>query len=682
MEAVKRKEFNKEKIRALAKELNCTEIYAEILLSKGIDNQKDYNSFISPDLNRLNDPFLYADMRAAVDRINVAIDNKETIVIYGDYDCDGICSVSILWTYLLEKGANVEYFIPNRHVDGYGISMQAIEKIAEEKFPDLIITVDCGITAVNEVKTIQEEFGIDVIITDHHECPDIIPDCIVVNPKRKENASLFREYCGAGVVFTLIRALSDDKNAFKYLDIVAIATIGDVVPLIDDNRIITYWGLKLINSQRCVQGVKQMLASLNYTDSIDETVIAFRIVPRINSFGRLGDASRAVVLFTSSDYFVLECLIKEFDSENTKRQQMCSDIEESAIESAEKENVDESKIIVLNNPIWDSGVIGIVAAKLAEKYHKPTILFTEEDGVFKGSARSIEGVDIHALLSRFSELFLKFGGHSQAAGLSIAKNNYDLFKTRINEYLNKESDLVSGNETIKYDCDIAESEITDDFVEKLVLLAPFGCGNGVPTFKINCREMNFAPISRKISNHIKAIRKGYSIIAYNSIDRQGYLNSKNNKQIFISLSYNIFNGKKYLQANLLNVIGETSGDVEFEIAQSMFDLRLDDLNNDKYRQILLGLSVDRGIFVKYYKYLQDLLQQKANINDYFVISIIENSELYNTLQLRFCCAVFKELGIICKNGDGSLIIKSDTKVELQSSKLFALIADIKERENG
>ncbi len=637
MEAVKRNEFNRDRIRALAKELNCTEVYAEILLSRGIDNKFDYNSFISPDLSALTDPFLYADMRAAVERINIAIENKETIVIYGDYDCDGICSVSILWMYLLEKGANVEYFIPNRHVDGYGISLSAVEKIAEEKFPDLIITVDCGITAVEEIKVIREEYGIDVIVTDHHECPEILPDCITVNPKRKENSTLFREYCGAGVVFTLIRAISGDKNAFKYLDIVAVATIGDVVSLTGDNRIITYWGLKLINSSRCVRGIKQMLASLNYSEYIDETIIAFRIVPRINSFGRLGDAARAVVLFTSNDYFVLECLIKEFDSENSKRQEMCADIEKSAIEALEKEKVCESHIIISCNPVWDSGVIGIVAARLAEKYHKPAILFTEEDGVFKGSARSVDGVDIHALLLRFSDLFLKFGGHSQAAGLSIAKKNF----------------------------------------EKIELLAPFGCGNLIPLFKINCREMNFAPISRKASEHIKAVRNGYSIVAYNSMDRIGYLNSKNNKQLFVSLSYNVFNGKKYVQANLSDVIGEIGEDAEYELTRLLFDLQLEELKKDKYRNLLLDMSTDRSVFVNYYKYLQELLLQKDNINNYFAISITKNSELYNTLQLRFCCAVFKELGIIYENC-GSLRIRSDIKVNLRSSKLFALIAEIKE----
>ena len=677
MEAVKRNEFNRDRIRALAKELNCTEVYAEILLSRGIDNKFDYNSFISPDLSALTDPFLYADMRAAVERINIAIENKETIVIYGDYDCDGICSVSILWMYLLEKGANVEYFIPNRHVDGYGISLSAVEKIAEEKFPDLIITVDCGITAVEEIKVIREEYGIDVIVTDHHECPEILPDCITVNPKRKENSTLFREYCGAGVVFTLIRAISGDKNAFKYLDIVAVATIGDVVSLTGDNRIITYWGLKLINSSRCVRGIKQMLASLNYSEYIDETIIAFRIVPRINSFGRLGDAARAVVLFTSNDYFVLECLIKEFDSENSKRQEMCADIEKSAIEALEKEKVCESHIIISCNPVWDSGVIGIVAARLAEKYHKPAILFTEEDGVFKGSARSVDGVDIYALLLRFSDLFLKFGGHSQAAGLSIAKKNFELFENRINDYLNKTPELITGSEIIKYDCDIEESEITDDFVEKIELLAPFGCGNLIPLFKINCREMNFAPISRKASEHIKAVRNGYSIVAYNSMDRIGYLNSKNNKQLFVSLSYNVFNGKKYVQANLSDVIGEIGEDAEYELTRLLFDLQLEELKKDKYRNLLLDMSTDRSVFVNYYKYLQELLLQKDNINNYFAISITKNSELYNTLQLRFCCAVFKELGIIYENC-GSLRIRSDIKVNLRSSKLFALIAEIKE----
>lgn len=678
MKTEKRAEIDKKKILALSKELGCDKIIAELLIAKNIDNAVDYNSFVSPELSKLTDPFLYTDMAQVVERINIAINSGETIIIYGDYDCDGICAVSILWKFLLDKGAKADYYVPNRHVDGYGLSLPVIEKIAEEKFPDLLITVDCGITAVEEVAHIREGLGIDVIVTDHHECGDTLPDCLIINPKR-EKSSVFREYCGAGVVFQLISAVGGRDCAYQYLDTVALATVGDIVPLYGDNRILTYWGLKKLNSPKAVQGLKQMLTALNITGKASEYDLTYKIVPRINSFGRLGDASRAVTLFTSSDYFILECLIKEFDDENKIRQQRCLDIEISALEMLSETNIEDLNAIILYNKLWDSGIIGITAAKLVEKFHKPTILFTIEDNICKGSARSVEGINIYESLSAFKSQFNKFGGHAQAAGVSIDVDKINDFALAFNMHIGQfNANKTTGERTVFYDVELNEGEINIELAEEVEKLAPFGCGNEKPSFLINCRRMNFAPISKNLTPHIKAVRKGYSLIGFNMADKLGELNSNYSKNLIVSLNLNYYNEKKYIQANISDYAVADKNDEEYTLAElfANYNNLKNAVLNDEQKNRLLALSVEREVFADYYRKINKAISENANTCNIFAISIIKNVEIENTLQLYFCFYVFVEAGIFAKSKEKG-IVSCKTKADLNSSLLYNYIMKLK-----
>ena len=422
-------------------------------------------------------------MEKAVNRIIEAINNKQKIIIYGDYDVDGITSITVLKKFIQDRGIEIGYYIPDRLNEGYGLNKEAVKKIANEKY-ELMITVDCGITALEDVKY-ANSLGMDVIVTDHHEPLDIIPEALaVVNPKRKDSTYPFKNLAGVGVVFKLIQAISQkmelpEKEYLKYLDLVCIGTISDIVPLVDENRVIAKLGLKLVCVTKNI-GLRELINSIRFK-KIDSNAVSFGIAPRINACGRMGHAEEAIKLFLTENLVEAGDIADNLNKYNVTRQSIERKIYDEALEKIEKNNMNLENSIILGGENWHHGVIGIVASKITETFNKPSILicFDGEEG--KGSGRSIVGFDLHEALCKTSEYLEKYGGHEMAVGLSLKRSNFDSFKEKFQEIVEK-SDIKDIVPIIKIDDEIDLKNVTMDMVREIDKLQPFGEENKVPIF--------------------------------------------------------------------------------------------------------------------------------------------------------------------------------------------------------
>ena len=475
---------NKEQIEKLVKESNLSSLLASILINRNITTLQEVELFLNPTRNDFHDPFLMPDMDKAVERILKAIKNQEKVIIYGDYDVDGITSITVLKKFLAERGLNVGEYTPNRLDEGYGLNKKAIKTIQEQGYT-LMITVDCGISG-NEEIAYSMELGMEIIVTDHHEPGEEIPNCIaVVDAKRKDNKYPFNQLAGVGVVFKLIQAISiklglDAKEYLKYLDIVCVGTISDIVPLVDENRVIAKLGLKLIPMTKNV-GLRTLIKSTGY-QNIDSNSISFGIAPRINACGRMGAQEEALKLFLTNEQEEANKITEVLNKYNLERQQTEKTIFEQAIEQIEKTEKDKP-CIVLGQEGWHHGVIGIVSSKVTDLYFKPSILICFEGEEGKGSGRSIPGFDLHEALMNCSTHIEKFGGHSMAVGINVKRKNFEKFKKDFQEYAQSHgiSDIIP---VIKIDEETSLKEINLQTVKDLSLLEPYGEANKEPLFMI------------------------------------------------------------------------------------------------------------------------------------------------------------------------------------------------------
>ena len=471
-----------ENVKTLVDALGISKVFAEVLVGRGIDTPEKAEAFLHPSKEMITDPLLLSGMQDAVRRIREAIEKKERIVIYGDYDCDGILATSILYDYFLSLDADVYYHIPNRFEDGYGLKTETLESIAENLFPDLIITVDCGISAVEEAEYLSEVLAIDLIITDHHTLPDILPNVIVIDPKQDEGPA--HDLCGAGVAFKLVQALAGLDDAMRYVDLAAIATIADIVPLREENRVIASLGLKKINAHYAVKkGLRMLIESCEIEGDLLASHVGFRIAPKINAVGRIGDASEIVRLFVSDEYIELQGLVDKVTNANELRKSLVSQMYEEALEMLKEADLAVHKVIVLYKESWNIGVLGLVAARLSREYSRPTLLFAGED-VLKGSARAPEGIDLYQTIKASSSVLLGFGGHKGAAGLSVARENLIAARDLMETYL--DSVYQEEDFTLRPQCEaeVSADDITIRLAEELSLLEPTGEGNRKPLFKI------------------------------------------------------------------------------------------------------------------------------------------------------------------------------------------------------
>ena len=551
-------DVNDEQVEKILRENNINKLIATILSNKGIVEKEDINKFLNPTRNDFHDPYEMPDMEIAVERILKAKENNEKVIIYGDYDVDGITSITVLKSYLKDIGIDASYYIPNRLDEGYGLNIPAIEKIASEGY-DLLITVDCGISCVEEVKK-AKELGMETIVTDHHEVGDVLPDALaVVDCKRRDNKYKCRDLAGVGVAFKLAQALSmklglDEKSYLKYLDIVCIGTISDIVPLVDENRVISKLGLMLINQTRNI-GLKAILNASGYKN-IDSTAVSFGVAPRLNACGRMGNADEALKLFLSKDEEEVRELTTSLNNYNRIRQETEKNIYEEAIMKIEKEQLNKNKAIVVSGNNWHHGVIGIVSSKITEMYFKPSILLCVEDDIAKGSGRSVPGFDLHNALMRCQEVLERFGGHAMAVGLTLNKENVEKFKEKI-EQIAEEEHIEQIIPLIKIDAKVNLCEVNKEMVESLKMLEPFGESNKMPIFLFkNLKIDSIRALSE--GKHLKLTLKDNNVIVnaigFNMGNLANDYRIGDKIDVVGNLEINSYNGLDNIQINLKDVM--------------------------------------------------------------------------------------------------------------------------------
>ena len=493
-------------------------------------------------------------MEKAVNRIQKAIQEHEKVVIYGDYDVDGITSITVLKRFLAEQQLQADYYVPDRLEEGYGLNKKAMEHLAKKGY-QLMITVDCGITAMEEVDY-ATELGMETIVTDHHEPLDTIPKALaVVNPKRKDSTYPFQGLAGVGVVFKLIQAISEklglpEKAYLKYLDLVCIGTISDIVPLIDENRVITKLGLKLVAVTKNI-GLRELIKSIKLK-KIDSTSISFGVAPRMNACGRMGKADEAIELFLTENVAEAHEITEKLNRYNSNRQIIEKRIFQEAMDRIAKDHIDQENSIVLGGENWHHGVIGIVSSKITETFYKPSILicFDGEEG--KGSGRSIMGFDLHKALCESSAYLDKFGGHEMAVGLSLQRKNFEPFKKKLQEII-EVSNIQEMLPVIKIDADLDLKKISLQTVEDLMQLEPFGEQNKVPIFGFKNLKID-AIRSLSDGKHLKLSLK-YSngwldAIGFNMGELVEQYRIGDKVDVVGTLEINQFRDRKNLQVNL------------------------------------------------------------------------------------------------------------------------------------
>ena len=533
LEKLNTKNFSADVSEKLSKQLELSPILLELLFSRGIETAEEIKKFLYADKSNLYDPFLMKGMTEAVDRLQLAIKDKQKIVIYGDYDVDGICSAAILALFFKAKGLDVFVHIPSRTDEGYGLNVTSIERIVETQYPDLILTCDCGISGVAEVE-LANELGVEVIVTDHHEAGNTIPDCIVVNPKQDGCTYPDKYLCGAGVAFKLVQALSDGESYLDFLDLVCVATIADLVPLKNENRLIVQLGLKLLASGNGNIGLKMLLNTHCGGDSVTSGDIAYKIAPRINAAGRIGDAYRSFDIIASQDRVEISRLIGEIEEDNNKRKDLSDKIFSEAVADLAFEDMTENRAIILSNPEWSKGVTGIAAARLAGEYNRPAFIMVEsgDDGTYKGTSRSVRDINIYELLAACQDLLVEFGGHSGAAGFSIKGENIPAFKKRINDILNTlpvETFLPYAS----YDMELPLSLINKELLNELKLIEPTGNSNTKPYFKIDVNSLSISPCKNPV--HTSVSTNKLQMYAFNFQKKNQLLMGDDPKQLVVEL---------------------------------------------------------------------------------------------------------------------------------------------------
>jgi single-stranded-DNA-specific exonuclease len=473
-------------VETLADSLKIYEVLARLLVERGIKSYNDAKKFFRPSLDSLYDPFLMDGMETGTYRLIQALTENQLITVYGDYDVDGTCATAILYLFLKELDANVDFYIPKRLSEGYGISKLGIDQV-KSKGTSLLISVDCGITAIEETEY-ANQLGMDVIICDHHQPKEELPNALAVLDPLKPGCNYpFKYLSGAGIAFKLAQGLAERigkrEAPLAYLDLAALAGAADIVPLTDENRVIVSEGLRLINESPRPAVAALIEASHLDPGNLTSGQIVFTIAPRINAVGRMGDAERAVELLITKDKTEAMQLAAVLENENYERRKIDVDTFDEAMQLVENSlDLDNEMAIILHQEEWHPGVIGIVASRLVEKYYRPTIMLTTIDGVAKGSARSISNFDIYEALQKCEDSLIHFGGHKAAAGLAIEIEKLNEFKERFNEVVRtsiKETDLMPE---LTINSELRFSEITPKFLRILDLFAPFGPGNMRPVF--------------------------------------------------------------------------------------------------------------------------------------------------------------------------------------------------------
>lgn len=550
-----------EAVNHLSEAIKVSPLIATLLLQRGVRTYEDALRFFRPQLQHLHDPFLMKDMHRAVTRINEAIEKGQNILVYGDYDVDGTTAVALVSSYLLERYPRVATYIPDRYTEGYGISYEGID-FADDNEIELIIALDCGIKATEKVAYAKEK-GIDFIICDHHRPGDKLPDAVaVLDPKRKDCQYPYDELCGCGIGFKLIQALEQRAGRtvdgiLPYLDLVATAIAADIVPITGENRVLTYYGLKIINQKRR-PGIRAILSTVKKSE-LTVTDVVFIIAPRINAAGRMEHGRYAVSLLTETDLKKAEEMAGAIERYNTDRRALDQEITEEALLQIRENKEEERYTSVVYKENWHKGVIGIVASRLTETYYRPTLVFTRSGDKLAASARSVKGFDLYNALEACQDYLEQFGGHKYAAGLTLEERQYEDFKARFEEVVSCSITPEMLSPEIQIDAEIRLGDISPKFMRILKQFEPFGPGNMKPVFLTHqLRDSGYAKGVGEGEKHLKlAVQQGrsnpISAIGFGLGDKLPLLKEAARFSAVYCLEENHWNGQVSLQLNIKDI---------------------------------------------------------------------------------------------------------------------------------
>jgi single-stranded-DNA-specific exonuclease len=551
---------NQTQVQSLQSGLKIHPILCELLVQRGISTFDDAKLFFRPDINHLHDPWLMKDMQKAIDRIQIAIQQNQKILVFGDYDVDGTTSVATLYQFLLNLTSQVDYYIPHRYKEGYGISKIGIDFAKENNF-DLIISVDCGIKS-KELISYAKELGIDFIICDHHLPDEILPPAVaILNAKQVDCKYPYKELCGCGVVFKLITALAQTyklpaESYLQYLDLVATAIAADIVPITDENRILAFFGVQKVNDNPS-PGLKALMELAKQTGVMRITNLVFAVAPRINAAGRMDDAKKAVQLFIEKDYEKALAFGAILQQDNLDRREADTNITEEALAQIENDPLHASKkSSVVFKADWHKGVVGIVASRLIEKYYKPTVVLTQSGDVITGSARSVYGFNLYEALHACREHLLGYGGHFAAAGMTMDVNALEGFKIAFEHEVSKRITTSQLTPEILINAELPLDDISMQFYQIIAQMEPFGPENMRPLFIAKeVRDTGYSKLVKDlhISFNVTQGKNSVRGIGYNMPEHINIVKSGNPFDIVFQLQLNEWQGNQSVQMQVIDI---------------------------------------------------------------------------------------------------------------------------------
>jgi single-stranded-DNA-specific exonuclease len=680
-------------------------ILAKLLAGRGIASPAEAERFLNPKLSHMHDPFLMLNMDKAVDRILKAIQRKESILVYGDYDVDGVAATSILLRFFRSMNVEARYYIPDRIEEGYGISDAAAEIIGRAGY-NLMITVDCGITGktqIGEIQRISRENGAhtDIIVTDHHQYSrDLFPECLaVINPHQPGCPYPFKHLCGAGVVLKLVQAigmrLGKPDICTEYLDLAALATMADIVGLNDENRVIAKLGIEKMNKS-CCTGILALAKSAGVQPgSLDSSGVSYILAPRINAAGRMDNAKLAVALLTTDDGAEAAKIAAELEKLNALRQETQESLFKQAVEMIEADgSYADDRVIVVGGEGWHHGVVGIVASKLTDRYHKPSFVLSIEDETATGSGRSVEGFDLFRSMEAVSALLLKFGGHSQAGGLTMRTRDIDAFRMHINSYatLNLTDSMLESS--IHIDCVIGHNDLSLETARQLALLEPCGQGNEVPVLLVRgalVSDVKTVGNGRHLRLKLKLGDAAVDAVYFRMGDLEKCIQAGDRVDIVCSIEINVWQNNEYLRIRILDIrLEEKTAQRNLflmEAARRFESLDCDDewLYNGINEKLIASddIRIVRDDLAAVYRYIMRYDIESAATADIFRHArrlSAESGRNVNYYKFILALFIFDELELVgfSLQSDGRYAVQKrgvSDKVDLDKSELFSYLQE-------
>ena len=654
---------DKERASELSEKLNIDPFVALMLVSRGIESEADAAGFLASSYD-FSDPFLFADMDRAVARIEQAVDFGEKITVYGDYDCDGVTSTVLLYSFLKNMGADVDYYIPSRLEEGYGINKAAVDKI-HKNGTNLIITVDNGISAVEEAEYIYS-LGMQLIVTDHHQIGEMLPRAeAVVNPHRHENQIDFCDFAGVGVAFKLVCAIYGDHEdvLYQYADLVAVGTIADVVPLVKENRAIVKAGIEMMNA-----GVRTGINALKKVAGVSDkaltsTDIAFTVCPRINATGRVDHAARAAELLLCEDEEEAAFKAEQINIDNAHRQELEHNIFEDVMQQiAESPDMAKDRILVVSGRNYHMGVVGIVAAKVLEEYGKPAIIFSEtDDGMANGSARSLDGFNIYEAISSCADLLHHFGGHPKAAGAGLSSSDINVFRKRVNEYAFRHYPVMPV-QTVQLDFKLSPKVLNVELADALSQLEPFGEYNPPALFALmNITICCVVPIGNGRHIRLECEKKGikFKFVKFGCTEEDFPFKAGDTVDAAVKISKNLYNGREYLSLQAADIKRHGNNDEKYFSEKNDYSL------------FMLGRNNSSSVFPKredcsaVYRFLRAAGKWHYGFDElYFALKDITYG------RLKFALKAFEESGLIKYNHSDIIVCSVGEKVDLMNTPVM------------